>query len=127
MAFNEQCTWLHKQLGYMSVKNTQHNLPRIMFPSSEGIDYDDDRSIASLALMGDDEFDQLALPTVEQCVAEVMEQPESPRSAYIYGCLSSKMNPRAHLLVRDKLTTVLNLRHQGMVRIKKILWIYLES
>jgi hypothetical protein len=92
-----------------------------MFPSAEGMDYNDDRSIASLARMGDAEFDALSLPSVEQCVAEVLEQPGSPRSAYICECLTSKMNPRVGLLVRDKKTSVLNLKHQGMVRAKKIL------
>lgn len=113
-AFNAQCNWLYKQLSYVST--TKNMLPKIIFPNAEGLDDDDTTSIASLDRMDDQEFDEMTLPTTTECVANIMVQPDSPRSNYIYECLSNKVNPRAHLLVRDKKTTALLLRHQGMVR-----------
>lgn len=77
-------------------------------------------------LLDDDEFDEMTLPTVEQCVAEVMVQPDSPRSSYIYECLLNRVNPRAHLLVRDKQSTALNLKHQGMVMTTTIMYIGID-
>src|SRR5688572_17514054 len=43
-----------------------------------------------------------------------LTEPSSPRSTYILGCLSHKMNPRASLLIRKKLTRELHLQHYGM-------------
>lgn len=113
-AFNNQCSWLFKQLGHMSISPSKKSLPKIIFPNSANDD-DDDSSIESLDQMNDKEFDNFTIPTTAECVASVMVEPSSPRSSYIYECLSTKVNPRSHLLVRDQMTTTLNLKHQGMV------------
>lgn len=45
-----------------------------------------------------------------------LTEPSSPRSAYIAGCVAHKLNPRASLVVRKKMTRELELQHYGMVR-----------
>jgi hypothetical protein len=105
---------MFKQLGYIA-KSAKNNLPKIIFPKAESLDNDDDSSIESLDRINDDDFDGMSLPTTADCLSNVMVQPDSPRSSYIYECLSNRINPRSHLLVRDKWTTSLNLKHQGMV------------
>jgi hypothetical protein len=46
-----------------------------------------------------------------------LTEPSSPRSAYIVGCVTHRLNPRASLVVRKKLTRELQLAHYGMVSI----------
>lgn len=41
------------------------------------------------------------------------EQPASPRTAFISGCIQEKINPRASLLLRKTVSQELNLQHQG--------------
>eukprot|EP00602_Paraphysomonas_sp_CaronLab_P004794 CAMPEP_0185021358 /NCGR_PEP_ID=MMETSP1103-20130426/4051_1 /TAXON_ID=36769 /ORGANISM="Paraphysomonas bandaiensis, Strain Caron Lab Isolate" /LENGTH=1351 /DNA_ID=CAMNT_0027552843 /DNA_START=296 /DNA_END=4348 /DNA_ORIENTATION=+ len=43
-----------------------------------------------------------------------MTEPTSPRSKYIMGCLFRKINPRASLIIRKKLTRELHLEHYGI-------------
>lgn len=40
-------------------------------------------------------------------------QPSSPRTTYISGCIQEKLNPRASLLLRKSVSQELNLQHQG--------------
>lgn len=40
-------------------------------------------------------------------------QPSSPRTEFIAGCIQEKLNPRASLLLRKTVSQELNLQHQG--------------
>ena len=45
---------------------------------------------------------------------EDLELPNSPRTAYLAGCLRDKLNPRASLIVRKRFEKELDLHHQGI-------------
>lgn len=54
-----------------------------------------------------------------------LTEPSSPRSAYIVGCVTHRLNPRASLMVRKKMTRELQLGHYGMVSSMSISLLFL--
>lgn len=86
------------------------NLPSICFNSEMSVI----GSSVSDPLLDDDEFDQMTLPTATEALENELGEPSSPRSSYIFECISDNMNPRASLIIRKQAVTTLNLKHLGM-------------
>lgn len=55
-----------------------------------------------------------SLSTAALLVPYDQELDLSPRTKYLHGCLTMDINPRASLILRKNVSTVLNLQHHGM-------------
>lgn len=68
-------------------------------------------------MMNDEDAEDYEFTLTSQLLQDGVDitSPLSPRTAYIDGCVRERLNPRASLIVRNKLTKQMNLQHLGML------------